>query len=154
MIVVGVDGSRESQEALRWALAEAELRGSTLRVVHAWRFPYYVGGYGYIPPGEVDLDAFVAAAAKDLQAAVEEVAGSATGVELEQVLLQGPPAKLLVDPAAQPTWHFDWGQVKPLMTAADSDAGTLSTVHVVMQPGLGHERQPDLEFRSGRRESQ
>lgn len=46
----------------------------------------------------------------------------------------------LVDPAAQPTWHFDWGQVKPLMTAADSDAGTLSTVHVVMQPGLGHER--------------
>lgn len=97
MIVVGVDGSRESQEALRWALAEAELRGSAVRVVHAWRYPYSVGGYGYIPPNEVDLDAFVSAAAKDLQTSIDEVAGEATGVAMEPVLLQGPAAKLLVD---------------------------------------------------------
>ncbi|HVO53560.1 MAG TPA: cupin domain-containing protein [Solirubrobacterales bacterium] len=46
----------------------------------------------------------------------------------------------LVDPTAQPTWRFDWGQVKPLMAAADSDAATVSVVHVVMDPGRGHER--------------
>jgi oxalate decarboxylase/phosphoglucose isomerase-like protein (cupin superfamily) len=46
----------------------------------------------------------------------------------------------LVNPTAQPTWSFDWGTVKPLMTSADTAEGTLSTVHVVMAPGKGHER--------------
>ena len=49
-------------------------------------------------------------------------------------------AAKLVDPSAQPIWSFDWGQVKPLMVAADSDEGTVSVVHVVMSPGRGHER--------------
>lgn len=35
-IVVGVDGSAGSDAALRWAVAEAELRRSRLRVVHAY----------------------------------------------------------------------------------------------------------------------
>ncbi len=34
-IVVGTDGSSGSRRALRWALAEAELRGAELDVVHA-----------------------------------------------------------------------------------------------------------------------
>ena len=34
-IVVGVDGSRTSLEALEWAVREARLRGATLEVVHA-----------------------------------------------------------------------------------------------------------------------
>jgi nucleotide-binding universal stress UspA family protein len=97
MIVVGVDGSTESQEALRWALAEAKLRGSSLRVVHAWRYPYYVGGYGYIPPDVMDTNAFVTAAENELRTAIDDVAGDRAGVEVEQVLLQGPAAKLLVD---------------------------------------------------------
>ena len=32
-IVVGVDGSEHSVDALRWAAAEARLRGDTLKVV-------------------------------------------------------------------------------------------------------------------------
>ena len=39
VIVVGVDGSPESLEALRWAAQEARLRGATLRAVHAWLMP-------------------------------------------------------------------------------------------------------------------
>jgi nucleotide-binding universal stress UspA family protein len=36
VVVVGVDGSAGAGEALRWAVAEARLRGTRLRVVHAW----------------------------------------------------------------------------------------------------------------------
>jgi nucleotide-binding universal stress UspA family protein len=38
-IVVGVDGSAGSDAALRWALDEARLRGSSLRVVHVYQPP-------------------------------------------------------------------------------------------------------------------
>ncbi|MCJ7436607.1 MAG: universal stress protein [Acidimicrobiia bacterium] len=39
-IVVGVDGSEESQHALRWAIDEARTRdGVVVEVVHAWTFP-------------------------------------------------------------------------------------------------------------------
>lgn len=39
-MVVGVDGSPGSIAALDWAMAEAQRRGATLHVVHAWRYPY------------------------------------------------------------------------------------------------------------------
>jgi len=35
-IVVGVDGSRAAQLALRWALCEAHVHSCTVRAVHAW----------------------------------------------------------------------------------------------------------------------
>ena len=39
-IVVGIDGSSSSENALRWALEEARLRpGSSIKVVHAYRPP-------------------------------------------------------------------------------------------------------------------
>lgn len=38
-VVVGVDGSERSLEALRWAAAEARARDAELDVVHAWRVP-------------------------------------------------------------------------------------------------------------------
>ncbi len=39
-IVVGIDGSASSAEALRWAGDAADLYGVTLNVVHAWTYPY------------------------------------------------------------------------------------------------------------------
>ena len=48
-IVVGVDGSEGSKEALRWALGEARLRRTPLQVVYAWPFPYAAVGYGFAP---------------------------------------------------------------------------------------------------------
>lgn len=38
-IVVGVDGSAGSRDALRWAFAEAKLRGASLEVVIVWQYP-------------------------------------------------------------------------------------------------------------------
>jgi len=39
-IVVGVDGSPNSEAALQWALGEALARGGELRLVRAWQDPY------------------------------------------------------------------------------------------------------------------
>jgi nucleotide-binding universal stress UspA family protein len=43
VILVGVDDSQAAAEAVRWAAAEAALRGSSLRVVHAWELPRFAG---------------------------------------------------------------------------------------------------------------
>jgi nucleotide-binding universal stress UspA family protein len=39
-IVVGVDGSPASGQALQWAGDEADRYGATLLVVHGWTYPY------------------------------------------------------------------------------------------------------------------
>jgi Universal stress protein UspA and related nucleotide-binding proteins len=44
-VVVGVDGSPAAEQVLRFAFAEASLRGASLRAIHAWR-PFDLGG-GY-----------------------------------------------------------------------------------------------------------
>ena len=40
-IVVGIDGSEHSKQALHWALGEARLRAASLRVILAWKVPTY-----------------------------------------------------------------------------------------------------------------
>ncbi|MFO7251870.1 MAG: universal stress protein [Actinomycetes bacterium] len=50
-VVVGVDGSPSDEAVLRFAFAEASLRGAALRAVHAWR-PFEYGG---VPLGPEDL---------------------------------------------------------------------------------------------------
>ena len=49
-VLVGIDGSPASAAALRWAGAEARLRGMRLHVVHA-RDPHAVPQAHYAPPG-------------------------------------------------------------------------------------------------------
>ena len=50
-VVVGVDGSEGSRDALRWAVDEAAARGARLSVVHGWWTPYPIppGGLGLAP---------------------------------------------------------------------------------------------------------
>jgi nucleotide-binding universal stress UspA family protein len=52
-VVVGVDGSTGSRDAVRWAAGYARLTGAELTAVASWRWPNYVTR---IPPG-VDLEA-------------------------------------------------------------------------------------------------
>jgi nucleotide-binding universal stress UspA family protein len=49
-IVVGIDGSAASREALRWAASEAEARGVDLQVVGVWSFPMYLDPMGGAHP--------------------------------------------------------------------------------------------------------
>ncbi|MFC5745858.1 universal stress protein [Actinomadura rugatobispora] len=46
-VLVGYDGSQESDYALAWAVEEARLRELPLEVVHAWRWPYPIDYIDY-----------------------------------------------------------------------------------------------------------
>ena len=95
VIVAGVDGSEDSKEALRWALAEAELRRATVRAVHAWSMPIAFGG-PYMPPQPYDGPELRDQAQASLDAAVDEVAGEDSPVTVERVVEQGSAADVLV----------------------------------------------------------
>jgi nucleotide-binding universal stress UspA family protein len=48
-IVVGLDGSPSSLDALRWAVQQAKLTGGIIDAVTAWQIPAAVTGYGWAP---------------------------------------------------------------------------------------------------------
>lgn len=93
-VVVGVDGSDGSREALHWALDEARLRHATLRVVHAWRMPYAPASVGYVPLPETPLyDA--AKKGAQLVLTAEILAIEAGDVTVEPLLVEGSVAAVL-----------------------------------------------------------
>ena len=96
-VVVGVDGSKASADALRWALRYARMAGSTVRVVTAWYFP---ATYGWAPTpmiAEVDLEADARVAQKQV---LEEVVATEGPVTVQTEIIQGPPALVLLREAA------------------------------------------------------
>jgi nucleotide-binding universal stress UspA family protein len=103
-IVVGVDGSPGSLEALRWALAEAGLRGAEVRVVHAWMVPlidavpepWAIGSPTLGPSEDQVHEHLEAAARKVLDASMEEARPADPGVEIEGELPEGRPAAALL----------------------------------------------------------
>ena len=96
VIVVGVDGSHPSSEALRWALAEARLRGTRLRVIHAYpELPHLTGSTGseYYPQVEKE-------ATESLEEALREAGaadGDAAGVSLDASVVPGNAAEVLIE---------------------------------------------------------
>jgi nucleotide-binding universal stress UspA family protein len=103
-IVVGVDGSEQSKDALRFALEEGELRDATVVAVHAWTLPVAPVDETLVPT-PVDYPALFQelqeAADGLLESVVEEVTGAeGTGVRVERVAVEGPPAAVLLDAAA------------------------------------------------------
>lgn len=98
VIVVGVDGSEESREALRWAIDEAHLRQATLRAVHVWTYPVIFAGE-FVPPDLVNANVLRDAAQKALDETVAEVAGKAPEVYIERVVEHGSVAHVLVEAA-------------------------------------------------------
>jgi nucleotide-binding universal stress UspA family protein len=107
-IVVGVDGSGESQQALRWGVAEARLRDVPLRVAHAWTFGYGVGltntyaamgatGVQAIEPSDLHR-----AAEHLLDRTITESGVDLDGLEVERVVAEGGPASVLLDLVTPP----------------------------------------------------
>jgi nucleotide-binding universal stress UspA family protein len=98
VIVVGIDRSETAKEALRFALHEAVLRGTRLRVVHAWSMApmIEVTGPGMVPP--YDPDQVRASAEEALRSTVAAVAGD-RAAEIEQVLAEGPAGDAILEHA-------------------------------------------------------
>ncbi|MEU4558884.1 universal stress protein [Actinoplanes sp. NPDC023936] len=99
-IVVGVDDSAGSAQALRWALAHARLTGATVEAVTAWQVPpMYAYTYGWTPTG-IDDAAVVKYAEKTLAETVAQVrSGEEHPVPVATHVLEGPAAQVLLDAA-------------------------------------------------------
>ncbi|MDQ7908997.1 universal stress protein [Phytohabitans sp. ZYX-F-186] len=92
-IVVGIDGSEASKDALRWAVRQAKLTGAPIEAVMAWEFPAY---YGWAPADDFDL----AEVSRDaLRAAVDDALGVERTAQVRQVVAEGNPARVLIDAA-------------------------------------------------------
>jgi nucleotide-binding universal stress UspA family protein len=98
-VVVGVDGSPESQAALRFALADAARRGVGVRVVSAYVPPeYWAVSYGLSALPTLDeLARDCEQVGADAHAAVVAEEPRLGRVPTEVVALPGPAAKALIE---------------------------------------------------------
>ncbi len=92
-IVVGVDGSAASKDALRWAADYAQHVGGSLVVLAAWQWPVSMGMMMPLPDGYSPLDD----AQTLLDKAISEVLGDAPEVPVTTEVAEGSPAYALVD---------------------------------------------------------
>jgi len=93
VVVVGVDGSTGSRDAVRWAAGYARQAGAELRAVASWRWPNYVTR---IPPG-IDLEADTR---RTLEEVTAEVGAEFPGVPIERHVVEGPAGPALLSQAA------------------------------------------------------
>jgi nucleotide-binding universal stress UspA family protein len=93
-VVIGYDGSRVSQDALRWGIEEARLRGWPVHVVRAWTLSTAIRDTG-VPFGTVpSLDECEAAVADRLAKAL--ASAGAEGVEVHPHVVHGAAAETLL----------------------------------------------------------
>ncbi len=98
-VVVGVDGSAESIEALGWAARYAAATGATISVVHAWHYP----PAGPLPAGRPPqpiTDQVRAAMQQTLDTALTQVFGTTTPEHVSTKVAYGHPAMVLVSESA------------------------------------------------------
>jgi nucleotide-binding universal stress UspA family protein len=93
-VVVGIDGSEQSKQALRWARYLAASLHAQVKAVAVWHLPY---GYGAVAiPAEWnpkhDMEQL-------LFGSVTDVVGSQLPDDLHLVIREGNPAKELLDAA-------------------------------------------------------
>ena len=92
-IVVGVDGSPSSKEALRWALWHAGLTGGAVTAVMAWDNPAL---YNWEIPGPED---FANTTGKALNQTIKDVVPAGSTIEVSEQVAPGHPARALLDAA-------------------------------------------------------
>ncbi|WP_431676616.1 universal stress protein [Kitasatospora sp. KL5] len=94
-IVVGVDGSPASIDALRWALEQARPQGAVVEALTAWQYPVATG---WTVPVEVDQD-LAGMARKTLEESIASAAGAVDPVEVRTVVVEGGAVQCLLDAA-------------------------------------------------------
>ncbi|MFI2489237.1 universal stress protein [Promicromonospora kroppenstedtii] len=93
-VVVAVDGSERSAGAIRYAIHEARLRGSPVRMVHVAPTPLPEGGLW--PAAGRDVEDLRSAGELILDRAVSQARASAPDVAFDSLLGRGPRATELV----------------------------------------------------------
>ena len=95
-IVVGIDGSDTSFDALRWAVSEARAHGYEVEAVHAWQLPNPTAlGFGATP---IDGEEMESAARVELERAV--ALADAEGIQpITETLVCGAAANVLLEAA-------------------------------------------------------
>ncbi len=91
-VVVGVDGSAASKDALRWAADYAALIGGDLQAVAAWQWPVSLGMAMPIPEDYSPLDDARAA----LEKTISEVLGDPPAVPVTVDIVEGAATLALV----------------------------------------------------------
>jgi len=94
-IVVGIDDSEESEEALRWAARYAQSVGGLLDVVHVWNLPIEHTWIESMPPPTPPTETARQAVAK----VVERVVGRDPPVPVTTSIIEGHAAKELIERA-------------------------------------------------------
>src|SRR5215472_16023864 len=96
-VIVGVDGSPPSDRALSWACRLGQTCGDTVRAVCAWS----LGASGEDWMVQPDMSAEgQRRAERVLREAVERVLSDHPAVTVETAVVEGPPARVLVDLSA------------------------------------------------------
>ncbi|MGQ1839010.1 universal stress protein [Kocuria turfanensis] len=90
-VVVGVDGSEQSVEALRWAARIAPALGASIKVVGAWDYPPEYAGY--VPLGSDNFDEITR---KRVDKAIHQAFGEDVPEGLTTTVEFGHPSKVLV----------------------------------------------------------
>lgn len=91
-IIVGVDGSEASIEALRQAQALAEPLTAEIEAIACWEFPRMYDGYVIM-----GIDGFEESARTTLDEAVSRAFGSETPRNVRTRLVQGEPKSSLIE---------------------------------------------------------
>jgi nucleotide-binding universal stress UspA family protein len=98
--VVRIDGSRSSKAALRWAIRQAKLTGSSVHAVTAWHYPTTYGlapgSAGAFSAGAFDLET---SAKNVLAEALAEVSGLEPDVPVRPLVSEGIAADVLLHAA-------------------------------------------------------
>jgi nucleotide-binding universal stress UspA family protein len=95
-IVVGVDGSAGSREALRWAFTEAKLRNDALEAVIVWQYPITASlpTFGAMnTPDDFEVDA----RSTLLAILADEGISAEAPIPVSTLVAEGNPARALLD---------------------------------------------------------
>jgi len=95
-IVVGVDGSPQSRQALRWAARQAKLTGASLQVITCWEFPTAMS---WLPPNPSDFEAIQRDAKRTLEQTVADVLGDDPDIDLDLTVVEGQASPGLLEAA-------------------------------------------------------
>jgi nucleotide-binding universal stress UspA family protein len=91
LIVVGVDGSDESLEALRWAVGYAKAAGGSIKAIRTWHYPWAM----QTAPEQID-ESVSDRIRRELDDAFTKSGVDTTGLAVERATIEGHASAVLI----------------------------------------------------------